>query len=122
MAAEKLTKGRLIQIIVTFTVLIVAFTWRTFEHSDNKSVNETSCIAVNSCRFEFNRNDYLLELDTEKGAFRVIRTSKLENDDFVEFKGESHHISEFISLASSRQFSFTMINGEQILQVYVNDK
>ncbi|MEZ9590330.1 hypothetical protein AB4302_05070 [Vibrio breoganii] len=122
MAAEKLTKGRLIQIIVTFAVLIGAFTWRTIEHSDNKSTNETSCIVVDSCRFEFNSNDYQLEVDPENSAFRVTRVSKAENDDFVEYQGGSHHISEFISLDNSSEFTFSVRNNEQILQVNVNDK
>ena len=122
MAAEKLTKGRLIQIIVTFAVLIAAFTWRTIEHSDNNSMGETSCIAVDSCRFEFNSSDYLLELDAEKTAFRVTRMSKSENDDFVEYQGESHHISEFIAVDSSSQFTFIVRNKEQALRVNVNDK
>ncbi|GAB7220109.1 hypothetical protein [Vibrio comitans] len=122
MAAEKLTKGRLIQIIVTFAVLIAAFTWRTIEHSDNKLMNETSCIAGDSCRFEFDSSDYKLELDSDQAAFRVIRVSKLENDDFVEYQGESHHISEFISLDNSTQFTFTVRNSEQVLQVNVNNR
>ncbi|GEM80618.1 hypothetical protein [Vibrio superstes] len=122
MAAEKLTKGRLIQIIVTFAVLIAAFTWRTIEHSDNKLTSETSCIAANSCHFEFNNSDYQLELDRENSAFRVIRVSKRENDDFVEYQGGSHHISEFIPIDNSSEFTFSVRNNEQILQVNVNDK
>lgn len=122
MAAEKLTKGRLIQIVVTFAVLIAAFTWRTIEHGDNNSVSETSCIAVDSCRFEFNSSDYKIELNAENSAFRVTHESKVENDDFVEYQGESHHISEFISLDNRRQFTFSVRNNEQILRVNVNDK
>ncbi|GAM56787.1 hypothetical protein JCM19231_1074 [Vibrio ishigakensis] len=34
MAAEKLTKARLIQIILTFIVLITAFFWRTATHEE----------------------------------------------------------------------------------------
>lgn len=32
MAAEKLTKARLAQILITLLVLISAFLWRTFSH------------------------------------------------------------------------------------------
>ncbi|WP_028025560.1 hypothetical protein [Enterovibrio calviensis] len=38
MAAEKLTTGRLIQILVVMAVLIAAFTWRTFDYSDPTNV------------------------------------------------------------------------------------
>ncbi|WP_261817362.1 hypothetical protein [Vibrio gallicus] len=34
MAAEKLTKGRLIQILITFIVLLAAFFWRSATHNE----------------------------------------------------------------------------------------
>ncbi|MDR9826833.1 hypothetical protein RCJ22_14575 [Vibrio sp. FNV 38] len=41
MAAEKLTKGRIAQILVTMIVLIVAFWWRTYDYVDNNEVSKT---------------------------------------------------------------------------------
>ncbi|MGF1724905.1 hypothetical protein [Photobacterium nomapromontoriensis] len=39
MAAEKLTKGRLIQILFIMAVLITAFTWRTITYEEMQSIN-----------------------------------------------------------------------------------
>ncbi|MBE1274426.1 hypothetical protein [Enterovibrio baiacu] len=38
MAAEKLTTGRLVQILVVMSVLITAFIWRTMNYSSNETV------------------------------------------------------------------------------------
>jgi hypothetical protein len=47
MAAEKLTKYRLGQIIVILCVLVIAFIWRTYTYQNAKHIN---CIAHNPCR------------------------------------------------------------------------
>ncbi|MCL9776812.1 hypothetical protein [Vibrio methylphosphonaticus] len=38
MAAQKLTKGRLAQILIMMAVLIAAFTYRTFTYNDSKTI------------------------------------------------------------------------------------
>ncbi|MGF1694236.1 hypothetical protein L4D20_12830 [Vibrio kyushuensis] len=46
MAAQPLTKGRFVQIIITLSVLVGAFTWRTINHSQVQLVdceNQISC-------------------------------------------------------------------------------
>ncbi|MCQ1059866.1 hypothetical protein LRP52_30215 [Photobacterium sp. ZSDE20] len=45
MAAEKLTKGRFIQIIFLMTVLVTAFVWRTvtYDESEGGSINAETC-------------------------------------------------------------------------------
>jgi len=50
MAAEKLTRARLAQIIVMLLILVAAFTWRTFQH---KAFTFSKC-SVNKCEFVFN--------------------------------------------------------------------
>ncbi|TQQ51249.1 hypothetical protein FXE34_10065 [Vibrio cholerae] len=49
MAAEKLTKARLVQILVTLLVLISAFLWRTFSH---ESVTLITCGMEKPCQFD----------------------------------------------------------------------
>ncbi|SYZ81323.1 Uncharacterised protein [Vibrio paracholerae] len=49
MAAEKLTKARLAQILVTLLVLISAFLWRTFSH---ESVTLINCVMEKPCQFD----------------------------------------------------------------------
>lgn len=39
MAAEKLTKARLVQILIIFSVLATAFTWRTIQHQPQKNTD-----------------------------------------------------------------------------------
>lgn len=41
MAAQKLTKGRLAQIIILMVVLITAFVWRTITYNQTQQENET---------------------------------------------------------------------------------
>ncbi len=42
MAAEKLTTARLVQILVVLTLLIAAFTWRTFNYSNSQNKDQCS--------------------------------------------------------------------------------
>ena len=48
MAAEKLTKARLVQILIIFSVLATAFTWRTFQHEPQKNTGSI-CQIDQSC-------------------------------------------------------------------------
>lgn len=60
MAAEKLTKGRLVQIIIMLLILVVAFTWRTLTHSD---ITFREC-NTNACTFSFDSNHFsITEID-----------------------------------------------------------
>ena len=54
MAAQKLTKGRLVQIIVMLIILIAAFTWRTVTYDNNETV---SCIVSKPCEFGIDNNN-----------------------------------------------------------------
>ncbi|GAM70052.1 hypothetical protein JCM19236_5599 [Vibrio sp. JCM 19236] len=49
MAAEKLTKARLIQIILIFIVLITAFFWRTATHEECTIDGEVSNASNIAC-------------------------------------------------------------------------
>ncbi|MDN3679184.1 hypothetical protein QWZ04_02440 [Vibrio tapetis subsp. quintayensis] len=60
MAAEKLTRARLAQIIVMLLILVAAFTWRTFRHK----VYTFSKCNVNKCEFLFNAEKIsIIEID-----------------------------------------------------------
>ncbi|ASK55406.1 hypothetical protein CEQ48_11640 [Vibrio tarriae] len=48
MAAEKLTKARLAQILITLQVLISAFLWRTFSHESGTLI---TCGMEKPCQF-----------------------------------------------------------------------
>ncbi|MFH0258515.1 hypothetical protein ACGRL8_16135 [Vibrio rumoiensis] len=48
MAAEKLTKARLVQILIIFIILASAFTWRTYHHQPVKK-SEDICHLDRSC-------------------------------------------------------------------------
>ncbi|HDZ9461962.1 hypothetical protein [Vibrio cholerae] len=49
MAAEKLTKARLAQILITLLVLISAFLWRTFSHESGTLI---TCGMEKPCQFD----------------------------------------------------------------------
>lgn len=77
MAAEKLTTGRLIQILVVMTVLITAFIWRTLEHSDEK--NKQECLLVaGSCSVTVHGDTVDIKLEDQKNGlqFLVVKTAR----------------------------------------------
>ena len=59
MPAQKLTKGRLIQILVSLTVLIIAFTWRTFHHDEivSDTMKTASCSSY-PCTIQTKDNEF----------------------------------------------------------------
>lgn len=57
MAAQKLTKGRLAQIIIMLCILIIAFTWRTATY--NKEQNVT-CNPKVACSIRMNNSDIVV--------------------------------------------------------------
>ncbi|GAD79571.1 hypothetical protein [Vibrio ezurae] len=120
MAVEKLTKGRLIQIIVTFSVLIIAFTWRTFNHDSSLKLSDLTCGIQNVCWISLNNNEYQLGLDVKLKKFRVLAVENRENDTVIEFNGEHYQISEFIAVENANSFSFIIKNGQQSIRVNVN--
>ncbi|AYV19799.1 hypothetical protein [Vibrio mediterranei] len=50
MPAQKLTKGRLVQIIIMMVVLIAAFTYRTISHKES---SEVDCQSSQPCEVKF---------------------------------------------------------------------
>ncbi|UPQ86779.1 hypothetical protein [Vibrio sinaloensis] len=77
MAAEKLTRGRFVQIIIMLTLLVSAFFWRTIDHSSQQSAScfiEQECVFyVNESRFvgQFNRTEGQLQAQTSNVSLEV---------------------------------------------------
>ncbi len=59
MAAQKLTRGRFVQIIIMLTLLITAFFWRTVTH---ESTLELSCEAKKECVFYADNTRFSVQL------------------------------------------------------------
>lgn len=82
MAAQKLTRGRFVQIIIMLTVLIVAFTWRTIEHQTTKKitceVNTRCAFYVNNSLFELELNEQEVVLETENLGWNVTEVNNIQ--------------------------------------------
>lgn len=73
MAAQKLTKGRLVQIIVMLVILIAAFTWRTVTYDNNETVN---CIVSKPCEFGIDNHNVLISADNLGYSIETSKTGK----------------------------------------------
>lgn len=67
MAAEKLTKQRLIQILVMLTLLTGAFIWRTIDHYQQQN----QCITGANCQVSFTDSAVKLQWDSNLQVFRL---------------------------------------------------
>ncbi|ROV60757.1 hypothetical protein EGH82_07655 [Vibrio ponticus] len=109
MAAQKLTKGRFVQIIIMLTLLIVAFFWRTFNYQNVKNVN---CDLNSICKVEVNDSVFEVKVVGEKIAIS-------SENELWEIKGEgissqspnkweipfnSKHSLEFINKSSDQVY------------------
>ena len=57
MAAQKLTKGRLVQIIIMLVILIAVFTWRTVTYVNDETID---CIVSKPCQFGIEQHNVLI--------------------------------------------------------------
>ncbi|MEH0760127.1 hypothetical protein H4F20_10535 [Vibrio sp. 16] len=75
MAAEKLTRGRFVQIIIMLTILIAAFIWRTVDHPKVINVacstDEKCTFFVNDFRFYATLSKQNIKLETDENDWRV---------------------------------------------------
>lgn len=76
MAAEKLTTGRLVQILVVMAMLITAFIWRTLEYSEDQTKRECR-LNAGECRVVVNGDTVNIKLENhkDKGRFLVVETA-----------------------------------------------
>lgn len=84
MAAQKLTKGRFVQIIIMLTLLIVAFFWRTFTYNTEKVV---SCKLQQLCTFYVNNAQFIAQFN-QQGIKVVTPDDSWEINDAVATKSE----------------------------------
>lgn len=75
MAAEKLTRGRFVQIIIMLTILIAAFIWRTVDRQKvinvACSIEEKCTFFVNDFRFYATLSKQNIKLETDENDWRV---------------------------------------------------
>ncbi|KGY10586.1 hypothetical protein [Vibrio sinaloensis] len=75
MAAEKLTRGRFVQIIIMLTILIAAFIWRTVDYQKVINVacstDEKCTFFVNDFRFYATLSKQSIKLETDENDWRV---------------------------------------------------
>ncbi|MGF1767404.1 hypothetical protein L4D06_08455 [Enterovibrio makurazakiensis] len=76
MAAEKLTTGRLIQILVVMAALIAAFIWRTFDYSDSTNVFQCE-MSSGGCQFTVNGTqvEVLAKKQSDKSVLLVVNSA-----------------------------------------------
>lgn len=75
MAAEKLTKARLVQILIMMVLLISAFTWRTITHVKE----EVACFVPNPCNISVGGEEITFYSDGVVPGNTSYRT--VSNDD-----------------------------------------
>ncbi len=84
MAAQKLTKGRFVQIIIMLTLLIVAFFWRTFTYQGDINIDctgqKTCSFKVNGATFEATKTDKMLLLETQATGWIIQEIDKQDGE------------------------------------------
>nr|WP_036832088.1 hypothetical protein [Photobacterium sanctipauli] len=84
MAAEKLTKGRLIQILILMAVLITAFVWRTvtYEAPSTTNTDATECVLnAKECLVEDGSGTLNISLNPFPAAANTELTLQIDNTD-----------------------------------------
>lgn len=71
MAAEKLTKARLVQILIIMAILVTAFSWRTIQHSKQESF-KVNCQIGQTCLIK-----------TKQGSFNILFDSQITQQQLV---------------------------------------
>ncbi len=72
MAAEKLTKHRLAQILITLCLLVIAFFWRTLTYTDTNSIK---CVAKPNCSVFVNGEKITVTKDNKNSQVLTIYPS-----------------------------------------------
>jgi hypothetical protein len=119
MAAEKLTKGRLIQLLVTFAVLIAAFVWRTLDHPNLESKAVVTCKASSACLINFEGDKYRLNIKDSSLRFELISDSTSNKETLVIYKQKNYSISEEIALDKVKKHHLVITNKKARINVNV---
>ncbi|MEZ9425550.1 hypothetical protein [Vibrio lentus] len=117
MAAQKLTKGRLVQIIVMLVVLIAAFTWRTVTYDHSETIN---CIISKPCQMTIDKHNVLIS-DNNLGY--LIETSKTGKF-IISYDGkgilEKNEASNWVLKTTDKASSITITFPQQTETYLVN--
>ena len=106
MAAEKLTRARLVQILIIFSVLATAFTWRTFQHQPHKNT-DTVCQINQNCTIKVDDIELsmLFERETDNSLTILAQPfdskTKLQGltlNSSVTFDNKSHQLEQQINI------------------------
>ncbi|MEC7939086.1 MAG: hypothetical protein VX212_00520 [Pseudomonadota bacterium] len=116
MAAQKLTKGRLVQIIVMLVVLLAAFTWRTVTY-DNETI---TCIVSKPCEFGIDNNNVSISGDSQGYSIKTSKTGKF----IISYNGngvlESKGASSWLLQTNDETSSITVTFPQQVMTYTVN--
>ncbi|MEZ8548941.1 hypothetical protein BCV29_03020 [Vibrio cyclitrophicus] len=117
MAAQKLTKGRLVQIIVMLVILIAAFTWRTVTYNNDKTVN---CIISKPCEFGIDKHNVLISGDSLGYSIETSETGKFiisnNGSEILEEKSPTNWLLQ----TSAKTSSITVTFPQQVTTFSVN--
>ncbi|MEL7422874.1 MAG: hypothetical protein AAFN81_07790 [Bacteroidota bacterium] len=120
MAAEKLTRGRFVQIIIMLTLLVGAFFWRTIDHSSQQSV---SCFTEQECVFYVNESRFVGQFNRTRGHIQTessnVLVEVLSSQIKVTQKGDFWTFSYPESL---KEWHFTVNVAGQIKKVVINTR
>ncbi|WP_102412486.1 hypothetical protein [Vibrio cyclitrophicus] len=117
MAAQKLTKGRLVQIIVMLVILIAAFTWRTVTYDNYETV---SCIISKPCEFGIDKHNVLISGDSLGYSIETSETGKFiisnNGSEILEEKSPTNWLLH----TSAKTSSITVTFPQQVSTFSVN--
>ncbi len=83
MAAEKLTKHRLAQIVITLVLLLIAFFWRTITYTE---INTVICNPQPNCSLFVNNQKITVTKDDKKNG--VIIVYPVQSDWIINYDGD----------------------------------
>lgn len=117
MAAQKLTKGRLVQIIVMLVILLAAFTWRTVTYDNNETI---TCIVSKPCEFGIDNNNVSISGDSQGYSIETSKTGKF----IINYDGsgvlESKGASSWLLQTNDKTSSITVTFPQQVMTYTVN--
>lgn len=118
MAAQKLTKGRLVQIIGMLVILIAAFTWRTVTYDNNETV---SCIISKPCEFGIDNHNVLISGDSSGYSIETSKTGKFiisyDENGILEENKASGWALKTTDKASSITITFPQQSGTYLVNI-----
>ncbi|MGV3000998.1 hypothetical protein [Vibrio sp. E150_018] len=85
MAAEKLTKARLVQILIIFSILVTAFTWRTFQHQPQQNT-DTVCQINQNCTIKVDDIELSILFERETDNSLTILAQPLDRKNKIKLR------------------------------------